>query len=96
MKKLWNLAFGYFLAAMAGGVFYREFTKYFGFTGETALGYLHVHLLVLGTVLFLFLLAFTSVICMYICWYLGRCCFYFWGLPPKVQICWRRNSSILL
>jgi hypothetical protein len=29
MKKLWNLAFGYFLAAMAGGVFYREFTKYF-------------------------------------------------------------------
>ena len=40
---------------MAGGVFYREFTKYFGFTGETALGYLHVHLLVLGTVLFLFL-----------------------------------------
>ena len=55
MKKLWNLAFGYFLAAMAGGVFYREFTKYFGFTGETALGYLHVHLLVLGTVLFLFL-----------------------------------------
>ena len=44
-----------FLAAMAGGVFYREFTKYFGFTGETALGYLHVHLLVLGTVLFLFL-----------------------------------------
>lgn len=55
MKKLWNLAFGYFLAAMAGGVFYREFTKYFGFTGETALGYLHVHLLVLGTVLLLFL-----------------------------------------
>ena len=47
---IWN-----FLAAMAGGVFYREFTKYFGFTGETALGYLHVHLLVLGTVLFLFL-----------------------------------------
>ena len=23
MKKLWNLAFGYFFAAMAGGVFYR-------------------------------------------------------------------------
>lgn len=55
MKKLWNLAFGYFLAAMAGGVFYREFTKYFAFTGKTTLGYLHVHLLVLETVLFLFL-----------------------------------------
>lgn len=55
MKKLWNLAFGYFLAAMAGGVFYREFTKYFDFTGKTTLAYLHVHLLVLGTLLFLFL-----------------------------------------
>ena len=33
MKKLWNLAFGYFLAAMAGGVFYREFTKYFWIYG---------------------------------------------------------------
>lgn len=55
MKKLWNIAFGYFLAAMSGGVFYREFTKYFSFTGRSALGYLHVHLLVLGTFLFLFL-----------------------------------------
>ena len=66
MKKLWNLAFGYFLAAMAGGVFYREFTKYFGFTGETALGYLHVHLLVLGTVLFLFLMEIVNkMLCMF-------------------------------
>lgn len=55
MKKLWNIAFGYFLAAMAGGIFYREFTKYFSFTGKTTLGYLHVHLLMLGTFLFLFL-----------------------------------------
>ena len=44
-----------FLQAMAGGVFYREFTKYFDFTGKTTLAYLHVHLLVLGTLLFLFL-----------------------------------------
>lgn len=49
MKKLWNIAFTYFLAAMAGGVFYREFTKYWGYTGETTLGYIHVHLMVLGT-----------------------------------------------
>ncbi len=34
MKKLWNLAFGYFLAAMAGGVFYREFTKYVRYWNE--------------------------------------------------------------
>ena len=38
MKKLLNTAFVYALAAMAGGVFYREFTKFNGFTGRTALG----------------------------------------------------------
>lgn len=52
MKKLWNTAFGYFLAA---GVFYREFTKFNGFTGRTTLAFAHVHLMVLGTVVFLFL-----------------------------------------
>lgn len=55
MKKLWNTAFGYFLAAMAAGVFYREFTKFNGFTGRTTLAFAHVHLMVLGTVVFLFL-----------------------------------------
>lgn len=33
------------------GVFYREFTKFYGFTVETLLGKLHVHTLVLGVVL---------------------------------------------
>lgn len=55
MKKLWNTAFGYFLATMAAGVFYREFTKFNGFTGRTTLAFAHVHLMVLGTVVFLFL-----------------------------------------
>lgn len=55
MKKLWNTAFGYFLAAMAAGVFYREFTKFNGFTGRTTLAFAHAHLMVLGTVVFLFL-----------------------------------------
>ena len=110
MKKLWNLAFGYFFAAMAGGVFYREFTKYFGFTGETALGYLHVHLLVLGTVLFLFLglppyyrsVGVDAVPYFFLCFPSSSCpsslslCFSLSLLPPKVQICWRRSSSILL
>ena len=36
MKKLLNTAFIYALAAMAGGVFYREFTKFNGFSGRTA------------------------------------------------------------
>lgn len=53
MKKLLNTAFVYALAAMAGGVFYREFTKFNGFTGRTALGFVHTHLFLLGMVMFL-------------------------------------------
>lgn len=53
MKKLINIAFGYALAAMAGGVFYREFTKFNGFAARTALGVVHTHLFLLGCVVFL-------------------------------------------
>ena len=55
MKKTLNIAIAYFAAAMAGGVFFREFTKFYHYTGTTALARLHGHLLVLGTGLFLFL-----------------------------------------
>ena len=55
MKKIMNTSIIYFILAMAGGVFYREFTKWNGYTKPTTLGVLHVHLLVLGT--FVFLLA---------------------------------------
>ncbi len=58
MKKLLNLSFLYFVFAMIGGVFYREFTKHMRFTGETTLSLIHVHLLVLGTLFFLLLLLF--------------------------------------
>ena len=34
----------YMAAALAGGVFYREFTKFNGYVGETALGKVHAHL----------------------------------------------------
>lgn len=55
MKKMVNIALVYFIFAMVGGVFYREFTKFHSYTGTTALSVLHTHLLVLGTFLFLFL-----------------------------------------
>lgn len=55
-KHFSNAALAYALLAMAGGVFYREFTKLSGFSGRTALGTVHTHYLVLGTVLFLLLL----------------------------------------
>ena len=52
MKKYLNIAFAYAIAAMVGGVFYREFTKY-SFTGVTALGKVHAHLFLLGMLVFL-------------------------------------------
>ena len=53
MKKYLNIALAYAIAAMVGGVFYREFTKYNGFTGVTALGKVHAHLFLLGMLVFL-------------------------------------------
>ena len=53
MKKYLNLSLAYAIAAMVGGVFYREFTKYSDFTGVTALGKVHIHLFLLGMLVFL-------------------------------------------
>lgn len=60
MKKCLNVALIYALAAMAGGVFYREFTKYRGFTGVTALGKVHTHLFLLGMIVFLLVALFAA------------------------------------
>ena len=60
MKKYLNTAFVYAQLALAGGVFYREFTKYNGFTGVTTLGKLHVHLFTLGMVMFLLAALFSA------------------------------------
>lgn len=49
MKKVMNSALIYFIVAMVSGVFYREFTKMAAFSGNTTLGVLHTHLLILGT-----------------------------------------------
>ena len=43
MKKYANSALIYAIAAMVFGVFYREFTKFMGFTGESALSVMHTH-----------------------------------------------------
>lgn len=53
MKKYLNISMIYAIAAMAGGVFYREFTKYNAYTGVTALGKVHTHLFMLGMLVFL-------------------------------------------
>lgn len=53
MKKYLNISLIYAIAAMAGGVFYREFTKFNSYTGVTALGKVHTHLFLLGMLVFL-------------------------------------------
>lgn len=60
LKKYINAAFAYAIAAMAGGVFYREFTKLRGFHGRTALAFVHTHLFLLGTVVFLLAALFAA------------------------------------
>lgn len=60
MKKYLNIALIYAIAAMIGGVFYREFTKWNDFTGVTMLGKVHVHLFALGTLLFLLIALFAE------------------------------------
>ena len=60
MKKLWNTSMIYLILALAGGVFYREFSKFHGYTGRTTLAYVHTHLLVLGMFLFLLTILFAS------------------------------------
>ena len=56
MKRYMNTALLYAVLAMVGGVFYREFTKFNGFTGKTTLGVVHTHYFLLGMVFFLLLL----------------------------------------
>lgn len=60
-KKLINTAAYYAIAGLFAGAFYREFTKYMGYTGVTALGKAHPHLLILGMFMFLIVTAYSLV-----------------------------------
>ena len=53
VKKLTNAAILYALLAMVAGIFYREFTKYSGFTDVTALSLVHTHYFTLGMMMFM-------------------------------------------
>lgn len=55
MRKYMNTALCYSILAMAGGVFYREFTKFNSFSGKTALSVVHTHYFMLGMFFFLVL-----------------------------------------
>ena len=53
MKRYLNISLIYAIAAMVGGVFYREFTKFNHYSGVTVLGKVHAHLFLLGMLVYL-------------------------------------------
>lgn len=57
MKTLVNVAFGYAILGLLSGVYYRELTKAHDFDGRTQLATVHTHLLVLGVLFVLIVLA---------------------------------------
>lgn len=63
MKQLLNASFLYMLLGVSAGLFYREFTKAQGFpAGQfTQLGLAHTHLLTLGFIVLLIVLALEKV-----------------------------------
>ncbi|MDE7339586.1 MAG: DUF2871 domain-containing protein [Lachnospiraceae bacterium] len=63
MKRYTNMALLYAIFAMVGGVFYREFTKFNGFTSKTTLSVIHTHYFMLGMVFFLLLLLLEKNFC---------------------------------
>lgn len=57
VKTLYNLALTWLILGLVSGVFYREWTKLAEFTGATQLSTLHTHMLALGLIMHLVLLA---------------------------------------
>ncbi|MET7327970.1 DUF2871 domain-containing protein [Nonomuraea sp. NPDC005650] len=57
MRKILNVAHVYMILGLVSGLYYREITKLTGFTGDTQLGVVHTHLLALGMLFFLVVLA---------------------------------------
>ena len=55
-RRYANLALIYVVTAMVFGVFYREFTKFSEFTGQTNLSVIHTHYFMLGMFFFLVLM----------------------------------------
>lgn len=60
MKKFIKIGFIYAGFALACGVYFREFTKFNGFTAPTMLSNVHPHLFMLGAVMYLILAIFAD------------------------------------
>lgn len=58
-KKYVNLSFIYAIIGLVAGAFYREFTKYIGYTARTRMALAHPYFLVLGAFMFLIIALFS-------------------------------------
>lgn len=56
VRRYANMALTYAVVAMIFGVFYREYTKFNHFTGQTRLSVMHTHYFMLGMFFFLILM----------------------------------------
>ncbi len=61
-KHYANLSFIYAIIAMIAGVFYREYTKFNYFSGQTNLSVMHTHYFLLGMLFFLALMLAEKVL----------------------------------
>jgi hypothetical protein len=57
VQRIWAAAATYTVLGLIAGVYYREFTKAHDVTGDTQLSVVHTHLLALGMLFFLVVLA---------------------------------------
>lgn len=61
MKRLYVAALTYMILGLIAGLYYRELTKEYDFTGGPQLSVVHTHLLTLGMVALLLVLALEKV-----------------------------------
>jgi len=61
MRKLYFAALTYMILGLIAGLYYRELTKEYDFTGDSQLSVVHTHLLTLGMLAFLLVLALEKV-----------------------------------
>lgn len=61
MKKSYYASLFYLVIGMLSGVFYREYSTYSNFDGQTVLSTVHTHLLVLGFLFFLIVMVLCKV-----------------------------------
>jgi len=62
MKKYIDFSIGFAVYGLCCGVYYREFTKFNGFTERTMLGMAHPHVLMLGALGFLIMALFVKIL----------------------------------